>query len=77
MVDPGAGRADGRSGANGFLAIGRISPEKEYERVMNDPARVRERVPDLTLTIVGTWDRHARRYRDRLFASGRVARLVD
>ena len=30
-------------------------------------ARVREQAPDVTLTIVGTWDRHARRYRDRLF----------
>jgi glycosyltransferase involved in cell wall biosynthesis len=47
---------------NGFLAVGRISPEKEYERVMTILARVRERVPDLTLTIVGTWDRHSRRY---------------
>jgi glycosyltransferase involved in cell wall biosynthesis len=25
-------------------------------------ARVRERVPELTLTIVGTWDRHSRGY---------------
>ena len=25
-------------------------------------ARVREHVPDLTLTIIGTWDRHSRRY---------------
>ena len=24
-------------------------------------------MPGITLTIVGTWDRHARRYRDRLF----------
>ena len=47
---------------NGFLAVGRISPEKEYERVMQILARVREHAPDLTLTIVGTWDRHARRY---------------
>ncbi len=46
----------------GFLAIGRISPEKEYERLMRILARVREHHPDLTLTIVGTWDRHARRY---------------
>lgn len=47
---------------NGFLTIGRISPEKEFERVMRILARVRERVPDITLTIVGTRDRHARRY---------------
>ena len=51
---------------NGFLAIGRISPEKDYERLMAILARVRERFADVTLTIVGTWDRHARRYRDRL-----------
>ena len=47
---------------NAFLAVGRISPEKEYERVMRILARVRERVPDITLTIIGTCDRHARRY---------------
>ncbi|HYE86053.1 MAG TPA: glycosyltransferase [Vicinamibacterales bacterium] len=47
---------------NSFLAIGRISPEKEYERIMRILARVREQVPDLTLTIVCTWDRHSRRY---------------
>ena len=47
---------------NGFLAVGRISPEKEYERVMKILARVRLHAPDLTLTIVGTSDRHARRY---------------
>jgi glycosyltransferase involved in cell wall biosynthesis len=47
---------------NGFLAVGRISPEKEYERVMRILSRVRERVPGITLTIVGTSDRHTRRY---------------
>jgi glycosyltransferase involved in cell wall biosynthesis len=47
---------------NGFLAVGRISPEKEYERVMKILARVRLHAPDLTLTIVGTSDRHSRRY---------------
>ena len=55
----------GASAATRFLAVGRISPEKEYERVMAILARVREHVPDITLTIVGTWDRHARRYSDR------------
>jgi glycosyltransferase involved in cell wall biosynthesis len=45
-----------------FLAIGRISPEKEYERVMRILERVRERAPDLALTIVGTSDRHTRGY---------------
>ena len=47
---------------NGFLAVGRISPEKEYERMIRILARVREHVPGLTLTIIGTRDRHARRY---------------
>jgi len=51
-----------------FLAVGRISPEKEYERLMRILARVRQHHPDLTLTIVGTWDRHARRYCDGLMA---------
>ena len=47
---------------NAFLAVGRISPEKEYERVMKILARVRQHAPDITLTIIGTRDRHARRY---------------
>ena len=51
-----------------FLAVGRISPEKEYERLMRILARVRQQHPDLKLTIVGTWDRHARRYFDELRA---------
>ena len=45
-----------------FLAIGRISPEKEYERVMRILAGVRGHAPDLRLTIVGTSDRHTARY---------------
>lgn len=65
---PGAPWAERR---NGFLAIGRLSPEKEFERVMAILARVRERIPAITLTIIGTWDRHARRYRDRLFDRAR------
>src|SRR5687767_10232439 len=67
VVDPAPG-APWAQRKNGFLALGRLSPEKEYERVMTILARVREYVPDLTLTIVGTWDRHVRRYRDRLLA---------
>jgi glycosyltransferase involved in cell wall biosynthesis len=47
---------------HGFLAVGRLSPEKEYERVMRILARVRERVPEITLTIIGTSDRHTQRY---------------
>jgi len=51
-----------------FLAIGRFSPEKEYERVMDILARVRERVSDLTLTIIGSVERHERRYYGRIRA---------
>lgn len=49
-----------------FVAVGRISPEKEYERLMHILSRVRRHYPDLTLTIVGTWDRYAQRYFDEL-----------
>jgi glycosyltransferase involved in cell wall biosynthesis len=65
VVDPAPG-APWEHRRNGFLAIGRMSPEKEYERVMRILARVRERIPGITLTIVGTSDRHSRRYRDML-----------
>ena len=61
VVDPAPG-LPWQERRNGFLAVGRISPEKEYERVMNILARVRVHAPDLTLTIIGTRDRHARRY---------------
>ena len=61
VVDPAPGRP-WHERRNAFLAIGRISPEKEYERIMKILARVRDSVPDITLTIVGTWDRHSRRY---------------
>ena len=50
----------------GFLVIGRISPEKEIERVMRILARVRREHADLTLTVIGTWDRHSRRYQQQL-----------
>jgi glycosyltransferase involved in cell wall biosynthesis len=46
----------------GFLAIGRISPEKDYERIMRILARVRVAHPNLTLTIIGTADRHVAGY---------------
>jgi len=67
IVDPAPGLAweDRR---NGFLAVGRISPEKEFERVVKILARVRETAPDITLTIVGTSDRHTRRYFESLKA---------
>jgi glycosyltransferase involved in cell wall biosynthesis len=65
VVDPAPG-PPWEARHNGFLAVGRISPEKEYERVMTILARVRELVPGLTLTIIGTSDRHSRRYRRSL-----------
>jgi glycosyltransferase involved in cell wall biosynthesis len=49
-----------------FLALGRISPEKEYERSMRILAQVRRYVPEVTFTIVGTSDRHAGRYMTQL-----------
>ncbi|MGH7506852.1 MAG: glycosyltransferase [Longimicrobiales bacterium] len=58
----------------GFVAIGRISPEKEYERVMRIVGRVRANAPDVTLTIVGTWDDATRGYLDRL---RQLARSLD
>ena len=61
VIDP-APAAPWSARRNAFLAVGRISPEKEYERVMKILARVREHAPDITLTIIGTRDRHARRY---------------
>jgi len=51
-----------------FLAIGRLSPEKEFDRVMRILARVRITFPDITLTIIGSWDRHVRRHRNHLRA---------
>lgn len=53
---------------NAFLAIGRISPEKAFERIIRIVARVRPAAPDLTLTIVGTWDRQSSGYYERLRA---------
>lgn len=50
------------SRAGGLLAIGRLSPEKEYERLIRIAAGVRQQIPETTLTIVGTADRHGRRY---------------
>lgn len=45
-----------------FLAVGRISQEKDYARTMRILARVRESVPNITLTIVGTSDRFTQRH---------------
>ena len=61
VADPGRGRS-WTDRAPHFLAVGRISPEKEYERIMRILARVRANAPDLRLTIVGTSDRHSARY---------------
>jgi glycosyltransferase involved in cell wall biosynthesis len=52
----------------GFVAMGRISPEKEYERAMRILARVRAQAPDITLTVIGTWDRQTQGYVNRLVA---------
>ena len=61
VADPGPGRP-WTERAPHFLAVGRISPEKEYERVMRILVRVRATTPGLRLTIVGTSDRHSARY---------------
>lgn len=61
VADPGPGLPWAERAPH-FLAIGRISPEKEYERVIRILARVRERDPGVRLTIVGTSDRHTVRY---------------
>jgi glycosyltransferase involved in cell wall biosynthesis len=61
VVDPAPG-LPWEERRNAFLAVGRISPEKEFERVINILSRVRDGAPDVTLTIIGTWDRHSQRY---------------
>ena len=50
----------------GFVAIGRLSPEKEYERIIRILARVRAHISDITLTIVCTYDSSTRAYYERL-----------
>ena len=61
VADPGPGLPWAQRTPH-FLAVGRISPEKEYERIMRILAHVRADAPDLRLTIVGAWDRHGERY---------------
>jgi glycosyltransferase involved in cell wall biosynthesis len=51
-----------------FVAMGRISPEKEYERVIRILARVKKHAKDVSLTIVGTVDHGTRHYMRRLMA---------
>lgn len=60
VVDPSPG-LPWRERKTAFLAVGRIAPEKEFERVMRILARVHRRHA-LTLTIVGTYDRHSSAY---------------
>lgn len=48
--------------ASGLVAIGRLSPEKDYARLIRIAAAARRLVPETTLTIIGTTDRHGRRY---------------
>jgi glycosyltransferase involved in cell wall biosynthesis len=57
---------------NGFLCIGRLSPEKEIERVIDIVGRVRARQPDAHLHIVGSDDHasYARRVRELARGAG-------
>jgi glycosyltransferase involved in cell wall biosynthesis len=57
--------------APGFVCIGRISPEKELDRVIDIVSAVRRHVPDVTLHIVGTPDHRA--YHRRIAARARAA----
>lgn len=71
VADPGPGLSWAERSPH-FLAVGRISPEKDYERIMRILTRVRADTPDLRLTIVGTWDRHGERYFRSLQAQARA-----
>jgi glycosyltransferase involved in cell wall biosynthesis len=42
---------------NAFVCIGRVSPEKQIPRIVEILKRVRQRVPSVSLCIVGTFDR--------------------
>ena len=53
----------------GFVMIGRLSPEKEVEKVIDIIGAVREHGHDLTLDVVGHVDH--RRYAERLFRDSR------
>lgn len=64
----------------GFLAVGRLTPEKEYPRIMRILARVRETHPDITLTIVGVTDprsRYAASLREQAAALGPWIRILQ
>lgn len=71
VANPGPGLPWAKR-APDFLAVGRIAPEKEYERIMRILARVRAGMPGLRLTIVGTSDRHGDRYFNSLRAQARA-----
>lgn len=61
-----------------FLAIGRISPEKDYERLIRIVAAVRQREPQARLTIIGTSDPSNRRYLNRVQRAARAhGSMVD
>lgn len=57
---------------NGFLCVGRFSPEKEIERVIDIVGRVRETAPDVRLHIVGTLDGNYLSYGRRIRRQARV-----
>ena len=52
----------GATGATGFSPSAASHRKKSRRARDEDSGRVRLHVPDLTLTIVGTWDRHSRGY---------------
>src|SRR5262249_15639798 len=52
--------------ARRFLLVGRISPEKEIQRVMRILPRVRRQASDVARTVVRTCDGRMRRYRRML-----------
>jgi len=55
-----------------FLCIGRFSPEKNLDRVIDIVARVREQVPGVTLCLAGTQDPrdHHKRIREHARRAG-------
>ncbi len=67
-----------RDRTRGFLAVGRLSPEKEHERVMRIVAEVRRAHPEVTLTIVGAGGgRYGQAIRAQAAALGPWVRIVD
>lgn len=67
-VVEGAAPAPWHERRRGFVAMGRLSPEKEYDRIVRILALVRKRQADVTLTIVGTFERGTQAYFSRLMA---------